>query len=36
MVGAVVRYLLSDHKVTSLIPSLPTFEYLCDLVFLLS
>ena len=36
MVGAVVRSLLSDHKVPSAIPALPRFEYLWDLRFHLS
>ena len=31
MVGAVVRFLLSDHKVPSSIPALPRFKDLCDL-----
>ena len=36
MVGTVVRSLLSDHKVPSLIQALLKFEYLCDLLFHLS
>ena len=36
MVGAAVRSLLSDHKVSSSIPALPRFEYLYDLLFCLS
>ena len=33
LVGAIVRSLLSYHKVTSSIPALQGFEYLCDLLF---
>ena len=36
MVGAAVRSLVFDHKVPGSIPTLPRFEYLCDLLFRLS
>ena len=37
IIGAVGKACLtSDHKVPSLIPSLPRFEYLCDFLFRLS